>query len=62
MVEVKFRIDEGVCKDKDDLKFLECAVSGKADFLVSGDNDLLSIEEIEGVKIITPSELREFSE
>ncbi len=59
-VEVKFRVKGVVCRDEDDLKFLKCAVSGKADFLVSGDKDLLSVKEIEGVRIITPAELKRF--
>lgn len=32
------------CRDKFDLPFLQLAVSGKADFLVSGDQDLLVLE------------------
>ena len=32
-----------VCRDKFDLPFLQLAVTGKADFLVSGDRDLLSL-------------------
>jgi len=40
-----------ICRDKDDIKFLECAVSGMADYIVSGDDDLLSVGEIEGIKI-----------
>jgi len=32
------------CRDKFDLPFLQLAVAGKADYLVSGDQDLLSIE------------------
>jgi len=32
-----------VCRDKFDLPFLQLAVTGKADFLVSGDQDLLSL-------------------
>jgi uncharacterized protein len=32
------------CRDKFDLPFLQLAVTGKADFLVSGDQDLLSLE------------------
>lgn len=31
------------CRDKFDLPFLQLAVTGKADFLVSGDRDLLSL-------------------
>jgi putative PIN family toxin of toxin-antitoxin system len=32
------------CRDKFDLPFLQLAVTGKADFLVSGDQDLLSLD------------------
>ncbi|MGH6629900.1 MAG: putative toxin-antitoxin system toxin component, PIN family, partial [Burkholderiales bacterium] len=32
-----------VCRDVNDLEFLQLALVGKADFLVSGDNDLLSL-------------------
>lgn len=32
-----------VCRDEFDLPFLQLAVTGKADFLVSGDQDLLSL-------------------
>lgn len=38
--------------DPDDNKFLECAVAGKADFIISGDNHLLNIEEYEKIKIL----------
>jgi len=51
-------VDKDICRDKDDVKFLECAVSGGADYIVSGDDDLLSVGEIEGIKIITPAKLR----
>ena len=53
-------VDREICRDRDDVKFLECAVSGKADYIVSGDDDLISVGEIEGIKIITPAKLREF--
>lgn len=42
--------------DPKDNKFLECAVAGKADFLVSGDKHLLSLKEFQGIKIITIEE------
>lgn len=32
-----------ICRDKFDLPFLQLAVTGNADFLVSGDQDLLSL-------------------
>jgi uncharacterized protein len=34
-----------LCRDKNDQPFLDLAESGKADFLVSGDKDLLSLAE-----------------
>ena len=52
------KMDKEICRDRNDIKFLECAVSGKADYIVSGDEDLISIREIEGIKIVTPAELR----
>ena len=41
-----------VCRDEKDNKFLECAESAKADYLVSGDEDLLSLKEYEGIPIV----------
>jgi hypothetical protein len=42
-----------VQEDPSDNKFLECAIEGKADYLVSGDNHLLKLKEFEKVKIIS---------
>ena len=52
-------VDREICRDRDDIKFLECAVSGRADYIVSGDDDLISVKEIEDIKVITPAELRD---
>jgi putative PIN family toxin of toxin-antitoxin system len=41
------------CRDAKDNKFLECAVAAAADYLVSGDKDLLDMGEYKGVKIIS---------
>ncbi|MFW6111284.1 MAG: putative toxin-antitoxin system toxin component, PIN family [Thermoproteota archaeon] len=38
-------------------KFLECALTGKADYIVSGDRHLLDLKEFQGIKIITGEEL-----
>ena len=42
------------CRDPKDDKLLELAVSGDADFLVTGDKDLLVLNPFRGVEIITP--------
>jgi putative PIN family toxin of toxin-antitoxin system len=39
-------------RDPDDDKFLECAVGGQADYIVTADNDLLSLGEIEHIPIV----------
>ena len=41
------------CRDPKDDYLLELAVQSKAIYLVSGDNDLLSIGQIEGCRIMT---------
>lgn len=43
-------------EDSDDNKFLECAVDCKADYIVSGDDHLLKLKELKGIKILTPAE------
>lgn len=43
----------GVCRDPNDDFILECAVVGRADLIVTGDKDLLSLGEYEGVRIVT---------
>lgn len=42
------------CRDPKDNIFLGCAVFGKADYLVSGDGDLLVLNPYHGIPIITP--------
>lgn len=41
------------CRDPKDDKFLEVAVGGRADVVVSGDADLLSLDPFEGIPIVT---------
>ena len=45
-----------ICRDPDDNMFLEAAVDGGADIIVSGDDDLLEIEAFEGIPIVRPGE------
>jgi len=44
------------CRDADDNKFLEAALAGEADCIVSGDVDLLSLSPFQGVPILRPAE------
>jgi putative PIN family toxin of toxin-antitoxin system len=43
------------CRDPKDDKFLELAVNGHADLIVSGDADLLTVNPFRGIPIITPA-------
>ena len=42
------------CRDPKDYKFLELAVNGEADCIVSGDDDLLSLDPFRGIQILAP--------
>ena len=44
------------CRDPKDDIVLEVAVAGQADFIVTGDNDLLVLHPFEGIPIVGPSE------
>ena len=44
------------CRDAKDNKFLELAVNGRADYVVSGDTDLLVLNPFRGIPILTPRE------
>lgn len=43
----------GVARDPDDDKLLACALEGNADYLVTGDHDLLDLGSYQGIPIIT---------
>ncbi|MXW93512.1 MAG: putative toxin-antitoxin system toxin component, PIN family [Rhodospirillaceae bacterium] len=44
------------CRDPDDDKLLETALSGEADCLVTGDRDLLSMTPFRGIPILSPAD------
>lgn len=39
-------------EDPDDNKFLECALEGKARYIISGDRHLLRLKEFRGIKVV----------
>ncbi|NBC82492.1 MAG: putative toxin-antitoxin system toxin component, PIN family [Bacteroidetes bacterium] len=43
-----------VCRDIKDNMFLELAVAGKADLIITGDSDLLILHPFRGIPVITP--------
>ncbi len=43
-----------VCRDPDDNAVIEAAIAGRAEYIVTGDEDLLVLKKFETVKIVTP--------
>ena len=48
-------LPQSVCDDPDDDRVLACAISGAANAIVSGDDDLLRLETYAGIPILKPA-------
>ncbi len=57
VVETTSKFD--IVRDKKDNKIIECAFDGEADYIVTGDVDLLELKEFRGIKIRTAREFLE---
>jgi predicted nucleic acid-binding protein len=49
-------LPQPMSRDRDDDRVLAAAVAGKADMIVSGDDDLLWLGSYDGIRILTPAE------
>jgi putative PIN family toxin of toxin-antitoxin system len=55
-------VPKSICRDPDDRDILGAAKSATADYIITGDNDLLVLGEYEGTRIVKPrSHWEEFS-
>ena len=45
-----------VCRDPEDDRILELAVNGNADYIVTGDADLLVLNPFRGIRILRPAD------
>jgi uncharacterized protein len=54
--EVPVNIEIKACRDPKDDMYLELAPSGKAECIITNDEDLLSLHPFENIPIITPKE------
>jgi uncharacterized protein len=52
LVEIIDRVTE--CRDPTDDKFLELAVNGHADLILTGDADLLVLNPFRGIPVVAP--------
>lgn len=56
LIDVKTKLD--LCRDPNDNFILELAFDSKADYLITGDEDLLVLKQIGNTKIVLISEFR----
>jgi len=50
---------KSISRDVDDDKILQCGIDGNVDYIITGDNDLLVLNEYNKIKIIKPKEYLE---
>jgi len=48
------QLSQIIGRDARDDKFLACAYEAKADYIITGDDDLLTLKEFGGIKILSP--------
>ena len=48
--------DVSVCRDPNDDKFFACALAGRAQYIVTEDNDILDVGEHRGVRAVSAAE------
>ena len=53
---IENRYNDSYSRDSDDDKFINCARSGGIQYIVSGDKDLLVLEQIDEIKIMGVAE------
>jgi len=53
---IQVRTGVSVCRDPKDDNYLALALDGKADYIVSGDGDLLSLSPFQGILVIKPAD------
>ena len=49
-------LPQPACRDTSDDKFIACALSAKADYIVSGDKDLVTMVNYGGIRVVKPKE------
>jgi len=52
-------VEVNISRDKDDNVVIETAIAGGADYIITGDKDLLVLKKYKNIKILKPSEFLE---
>jgi putative PIN family toxin of toxin-antitoxin system len=51
----QIEINEPITKDRDDDKFIKCALASDVKIIISGDKHLLDVNGYKGIEVISPS-------
>ena len=51
------KLPDKLVRDREDVKVIECTHSGHSDYIVTGDQDLLSLKRYQQTRILSPREL-----
>ncbi len=54
------KIDDTICRDKKDNNIIALAVSNNAEYLITGDDDLLVLKKYNEIKILSPRDFWAF--
>jgi putative PIN family toxin of toxin-antitoxin system len=49
------RLEAAICRDADDDEILATALAGACECIVTGDRDLLALQHLEGLRMVSPS-------
>ena len=50
------KIDQDICQDTSDIKFIECAITSRTKIIVSGDKHLLNLNGYNNIEILRPTD------
>ena len=59
LVKTSREVKIDTCRDPSDISILNLAVNAQADYLITGDKDMLTLKEIELIPIVSPREFWE---
>ena len=59
-ISIPIPLTSDVCRDADDIKILGLAVASNADYIVTGDKDLLVLKSFQGIPILNPRSFSDF--
>ncbi len=54
------KLQQPVCRDPDDDQIIGTAVAGEAECIITGDKDLLALQQYRGIEIVSPSDFADF--